>query len=1006
MSCDSPVFIVYTPFFRGFYLGEISKTLFELGKAKCARFIHVRTGSTGEFDMPLAVNQVDGVISILNAISPKLIKDISSRGIPIVSIGHDYFPLPVEYIGGDSKAGINKVFDHLVNQGCQSIGFAADLSVSDMRVRFDAYKAAHKSNSLFYDSNRVFSVSNPDFQGGIETAELLVERNRNCDALIFAADKMAMGFASSCSKFGLRIPEDIKITGYDNSVLGEYFNPPLTSVDQNIIDLVELAFDRLCMRVDGSATFQEDIQRVEPRLVKRVSSIYVEKGSIVRKNYESKPPPSNEFKAHNLIGESSLAMAADGLASLQSFSNLYGPFMEWGALISLHEGKTVDEVSFATERLFNAGPDVNDYFSFNDATVEDFPLIGLKDNMHLGGVVNLLPVITKSGSTKVLMTKGRWDTIENASMLVEFGCFLELMTKTIEVDSVNAELQSRRSLESISNVDDGGFSWEWNLDSNQVAWGINILEMLGYNSEQEKDVFGRMGFFERVHPEDTKYLRGLIKEHLEKGGRFVCQFRLGSKTNGYIWVKAQGKAVTSESGKITRLVGRITEVPHQSFIKKKEDMYLAQHDQLTGLPSRGFLLNYLRQTIESHSSGVLGVLWLDLNRFKYVNDNYGHHVGDQLLRLVSKRLDSLLKKQHLLTRFGSDEFVVVCKLDDERAVYDTGVEILESLKRVFYVEQSELNISITGSMGYSVYPNTSSDPEELFQQAGMSAGEAKKQKLTEPLLYDSKSFTVLLNKITLEKGLRTALERGELFLLYQPQIDINTHEIIGVESLCRWNSPEMGIVPPDQFIRVAEETGIIHKLGDWIIDTSLMAMRLWQQAGLQHLKLSINVSANQLIDPGLLQRFKEKIDRYKLINPNIAIEVTETAAIEDLKKTCDLLEKFSSLGIQISLDDFGTGFSSLSLLKELPLQWVKIDKLFIDNIENDKIDQSIVESVCALSHSMDYKVIVEGVESEEQLQLAREMGCDVVQGYIYSKPMSATQIIAHYTQKDKQKKVS
>ena len=985
MPYDLPVILVFSPYYRGFYLGEVTRALLQLAVSEKFNILHVRSGGYNEFDLPLAIAKAHGVISVLDAISPELIDDMLALEIPIVSIGHDYFPQQVEYVSGDNRSGIYQTFAHLVHKGCRRIGFAGDFSVSDMRIRMQAYKEAHKKFSVRLDDNRIYSINNGGLQGGADVAQEFIQRQKNCDAIMFAADKYALGFASFSQRVGIQIPKDVLITGYDNTYIGKNSFPAISSVDQNIPKLVSYAVNRILSRIKGE-NYAEGLQLINPKFIARHSS-----NDSHSDDYDETPVSSIAKNPIPFAHENPLAIAAEGLAGLKNYSDHFGPFMDWTLMAEIDNRVDFFE-KVHLEKVNYGAANCSDIYVSDWIRLKDYPLQGLQHKCPEPFMVNLLPLPSNDQRHALITSMTNLSSVGNLDGLVDYHFFLEIMSKFVAASPCALkEEESRRR----SKANQAGFSWSWDLNSNQVAWGSKILEMLGYSSSVEKNIYGKMGFFERVHPDDIEYVRGLLKSHLESGNRFVCQFRLGSKELGYIWVKATGKSIKNEDGNVSRLAGRIAEIPHQHLIKNSSEIYLVQHDQLTGLPSRRFLYDDLIDKIKTYPEGRIVIMWLDLNRFGQINDSYGHAAGDRLLRETAEKIRGALGPRHLFSRFSSDEFVIISRVRSQTHAMALGRKVLKTIESPFTMLDGS-DVTVTASMGLSMYPETSSMVEDLFKQADIASTKAKKQRIAEPLMYSAEITKCFTNRVTMESALRQAIDNNELYMVYQPQIEIKSGEVVGVESLCRWHSKQLGRVAPEQFIPVAEETGIIHTLGDWVIDTSLNALQSWRQRGLGDIKLSVNVSANQLMDPSLIKRFREKLLMYGIDQPVVAIEVTETAAIDDLQKTCDLLKEFVDLGVQISLDDFGTGFSSLCLLKDLPLEWVKIDKSFIDNIVESLADQSIVRSICMLGHSLGYKVVVEGVEHADQLDIVADLGCDVVQGFVYSKPLSQEEVIANF----------
>ena len=990
---DRPIILVYTPYFRGFYLGEVSVSLFKNSQAKNFNIIHIRTGGTNDFSLPLALDKVDGVIVVLNAISTELVEKILEKNIPIVSIGHDYFPQQVEYVGCNNQLGIQLVFDHLYRQGCRKIGFSGDLSIYDMRGRYDAYVEILKQNSIPYDENRVFNVNNFEFQGGINTARMFKERKSDCEAIIFAADKMAIGFSSFCKQLGIRIPKDLLITGYDNCELGSFVDTRLTTIDQNVIGMASFAVDRLLQRINGDS-FYDHPKLIDPILIARQSTGADKQSLDQTAKYSLNFYQSKPLRSLTIAGEDPMGMAAYGLPSLQSYSNIHGPFMNWAMIAKTQEDYT--EHSKKTLKVIEVvdGNPVSSKGTDALLSVEEFPLSHIENPHKESFLINLLPVYTADNTVKILSTKSEKTILKQPELLIQFNCFLEVMSTYIKSDTfaeANLPFISHAPVE----THEQDFNWSWDITNNKVTWGATILDMLGYSSQVEKEAYGKMAFFERIHPDDAHYVRTLIKSHIDTGREFNTKFRLKTRDHAYIWVKVYGNGINDESGKLIQLMGKMTSVPKNEQPQTTDQVYLSQLDYLTGLPGRRYFLDHVKEQIRKYPKRKLAIMWLDLNRFKQINDNYGYETGDYLLKHVADTIRSKLKGRHIFTRFGNDEFVIAAQVRTNEHAEALCKRVMDAIEEPYTLPNKHY-ISISGSAGISIYPDSTTNPEKLLKHADLAASKAKHQKLKKPLVYSSEITRSFKNRAPIENNLRNAIESDELYLLFQPQIDINTNKLLGVEALCRWKSDQLGQIAPLDFITVAEETGMIHVLGDWVLDTSLSALKQWNNAGLNDIKLSINISLSQLMDPNLIRRYRDKINAFNLDYQSVAIEITEAAAIDDLQKSTELLKGFADLGIQISLDDFGTGVSSISLLRDLPLNWVKIDKSFIENIENSAKDQSIVRSICTLGHSLDYKVVAEGIETQRQLAIAKSLGCDIVQGFLFSKPLSVGEIEYNY----------
>lgn len=416
--------------------------------------------------------------------------------------------------------------------------------------------------------------------------------------------------------------------------------------------------------------------------------------------------------------------------------------------------------------------------------------------------------------------------------------------------------------------------------------------------------------------------------------------------------------------------------------------YLAEHDFLTGLPNRLLLNDRLKQalTIARRDNEFVALMFLDLDHFKNINDTLGHEVGDQLLKMVAKRLESCLRGSDTISRQGGDEFIILLpEMHDHFAPAEVAEKLLAAASAPYEIGLHE--ILATVSIGIAVYPDDGDDAETLTKSADAAMYHAKSLGRN-----NYQFFTRLMNEqvsqlAEMEHNLRRAVERGEFLMFYQPKIDIATGHIVGAEALLRWQHPEWGMVAPDRFIPIAENTGLIHPIGMWILREVCRQNCAWQQAGLPPIPVSINVSTVQLRQKNFLHEVTQSIMLSGLKPDFLEFEITESVAIEGEKQAIDWLNALKSMGMGLSIDDFGTGYSSLSYLKMLPVDTVKIDKSFIRDIGTDPDDATIISAIISMSHGLQLKVIAEGVETAEQLAFLQERHCDQYQGYLASAPL-------------------
>ncbi|MEA4825639.1 MAG: EAL domain-containing protein [Clostridium sp.] len=416
--------------------------------------------------------------------------------------------------------------------------------------------------------------------------------------------------------------------------------------------------------------------------------------------------------------------------------------------------------------------------------------------------------------------------------------------------------------------------------------------------------------------------------------------------------------------------------------------YLANHDPLTRLPNRVKFNKELNSRLEMAKINreTLAVLFLDLDRFKLINDTFGHDVGDKLLKEISNRLGKILGKDDMACRIGGDEFTILLsniEIIDE--VTDVANKILSILQKPYVLYGQEFNVS--ASIGIAVYPEDGEEAELLLKKADTAMYRAKENGKNNYQFYSQEMDTASIERFRMESNLRRALEQNEFIVYYQPRVDAATEKIIAVEALIRWNNPELGMVSPAKFIPLAEETGLIVPIGEWVLRTACKQNKLWQEAGYEPIRVSVNLSALQFTQQDLVDRVKSILDETKLDPQWLELEITEGIIIKDIKFTMITLEKLKSMGVKVSLDDFGTGFSSLNYLKNFKIDTLKIDSSFVRDINDDLRNTAIVNTIIMLGRNLELNVTAEGVETVKQLNFLKNNGCNEIQGFLYSKPV-------------------
>ncbi len=424
----------------------------------------------------------------------------------------------------------------------------------------------------------------------------------------------------------------------------------------------------------------------------------------------------------------------------------------------------------------------------------------------------------------------------------------------------------------------------------------------------------------------------------------------------------------------------------------------AYSDALTGLPNRAHFNAYLVDALQDSrdTSTSLALLFIDLDRFKLVNDTLGHEVGDQLLKEAAQRIQNCVRGEDLVARLGGDEFTVVvnnaCHSDAGKAVANRVLKILE---QPFVFDKQEVFIS--PSIGISIYPEHGKDSERLIKHADTAMYRAKDDGGNCYRHFETEMSLIMSRRMRVESGLRRAIEHNQLVLHYQPLISLHTGAVCGVEALIRWDDPEHGLIPPNEFIPLAEDTGLIKPISEWVLMSACTQCQEWHSGGMSELRLAVNLSAKNLYDPKLPDLIQGILSHTGMQASLLQLEITENAIMQNADHTISILKELRAMGIGLAIDDFGTGYSSLSYLKRFPIDILKIDRSFVKEIPENTDDTAITNATIAMAHSLKCKVVAEGVETDEQHHLLRSWSCEMAQGFLYSKPLPAAELMDFVT---------
>ncbi len=598
---------------------------------------------------------------------------------------------------------------------------------------------------------------------------------------------------------------------------------------------------------------------------------------------------------------------------------------------------------------------------------------------------------SKSGQVTPYLFTGRPCELNGETVLMGMGRDI--------TDRKRAEQQLKQTRERLhlALTGSGLAMWDWDLATNTVYFNEGWGSLLGTTPREAIHLGDEV--FDWNHPDDREIFRSALAAAV-KGEKefFTAEYRVQNDHGAWLWIHTRGKVTyRDEKGQASRMTGVSENITERKAAVERAE-FLATRDPLTGLPNRMLLNDRLERGIAAatRSKKKLAFMFIDLDRFKLINDSLGHHVGDELLKQVASRLASCVRATDTVARLGGDEFAVILEeLNDEQGAKQVAENMVAGLSAPIFSGNLQLNTS--GSIGIGVFPNDGRDSATLMKNADAAMYHAKEKGRNNFQFFAADMNARVLEHLSIENWLRKAVHQDELVLFYQPRVDFETGEMVGVEALLRWRHPRRGMLTPDKFIPVAEESGLIISIGEWVLNEAMGQVHEWQRAGLSDLKVSVNLSVRQIRDSDAFLRVVDEALKRTGLNPRfLELELTETLLMQNTKEKMALLNRLGERGISLSIDDFGTGYSSLYYLKTLPVDSLKIDGSFVRDIVIDPNDEAIIRAIVAMAHSMQLRVVAEAVETDAQFTALKMLGCDEYQGYLASAPLPVDEFEERY----------
>ncbi|MDH4944621.1 EAL domain-containing protein [Sulfurimonas sp. C5] len=562
---------------------------------------------------------------------------------------------------------------------------------------------------------------------------------------------------------------------------------------------------------------------------------------------------------------------------------------------------------------------------------------------------------------------------------------------------VELESKYKKQAKILENIHDSVISTD--NYGNITTWNKGSYKLFGY---EPFEVIGKN--IKLIYSKKNEITLSQCFDNIIHGINLNSEFHLRTKDAKEIICDVSLSASTDDIGRITGYIGYIQDITQQKETQKMLEIqteklrHQAHHDMLTNLPNRVLFRDRLDQNIATskRNNNKFALLFIDLDQFKNINDSLGHHIGDEVLIEASKRLNSVIRSEDTLARLGGDEFTIILKnIKNSSGATTVAQKIIDVLKEPIIIKDLELYVS--SSIGIAIYPNDTNEGDNLIKYADAAMYKAKDEGRNNYQFYSSEMTESAFERVIMEQNLRIAIKEENFSVHYQPQIDSNTNSLVGMEALVRWEHNEVGMIAPEKFIPLAEETGMIIQIDLIVLRNAMTQVKKWYEQGLNPGKLSLNLSAKQIENKNFIEILSQTMQVLDFDPAWLTLEITESQIMKNPEDSIRKLKEISALGIEIAIDDFGTGYSSLAYLKRLPVNKLKIDKAFVDGLPHDEEDIAISKAIIALAKTLNLKLVAEGVETKEQQEFMLANGCDVIQGYYYSKPIDSNNMQEYLT---------
>ncbi|MFC7531500.1 EAL domain-containing protein [Actinoplanes sp. GCM10030250] len=954
---------VLTPFIGGWYFGGLLSGITRVTNRNDAAMVAVHTLDAGTeqgevTDPPstgnhIATDHADGFIVIINAARADYLAQLRDSGTPVVTLSHDYPGLGCPLVLPDNTTGIQEAVAHLIEHGHRRIAFVGYLGADDVRLRHHGYSQALLDHGITPDPGLVFRAPDNMSEGGEEAARSMIAAGLPSTAVITGTDANAIGMMRVLTAAGYRIPADQAIIGFDDIQAASYCNPRLSSVKQPVEELGATAAEMLLHQLRTGRAAAGQRQYVDTKLVVRESC------GCVGGAPETQLPPD-------------LATMLTGPMSPDARHDLVR-----------------DLSGTRPEELLGIAHQVR------ETARNALGSLGFDAPARQHAVTNVGELILS-----LMEAQGRAQYADSDFLQQSAGMQYEVsfgLLRSYEEDPRGLGWLRRTPVWA-------GCLALWRHPGEPSGPGRS-LEVVGTFCQDDdamvdhrEPLAGLVGSTVPVAAFPPPELLDLARRHPQRA-LFVAPVKVDDNDWGLLAViDGIGSRVSSGREPLNQWAALLTvALQHQAVlgalrIQEERFRIAALYDHLTGLPNRALFVQRLGEAVQrcgGPSGSRFGVLFLDLDGFKLVNDSLGHDAGDRLLVQVAGRISEQLRVCDTAARFGGDEFLLLVEDVDEPGTLEEIADRLQTvLSQPYHLEGHDETVVVGASIGITVGTSRYRNPEDVLRDADIAMYTAKSRRKGSYAIFDEAMHTRVVDRLRIETDLRAALEKREFELYYQPIVELRTGRVQSFEALLRWRHPGRGVLAPDRFLPVAEEADLMQPIGQWVLEESCRQLATWQREAdrPEPAHLAINLSDREFWGPGLIDNIAACLAVHDLPHGSLAVEITEGVLLRDAGEARRILDRLHALGCELHIDDFGTGFSSLEALLKLPIDALKIDRSFVAGLGHDPKSEELVKTILRMGRNLDLDLIAEGIETEEQRRMLFDLGCTYGQGYLFARP--------------------